>query len=636
MSELAPRHDDEVLSPDHRVPNQPVVPDNQTFDVQEGRRGLNGVEVKLVASVQDAVDLMSWLGERRPVLAVDTETTGLNAWDGRLRLVQIGDGMTGWAIPWELWGGVFIEAMERYDGPIVGHNWAFDARWLTVHTPWKIPWHRCHDTMIMAHVIDPTQLVGLKHLADRFVDRRASAGEALLKQAFHDNGWGWDTVPLDYGPYWQYGALDTVLTARLWEGFRADLKYPDVYDLEMQTRRVCSAMEDRGARIDVDYCTQSFDILSAYVERTKDWFSDTFNGLRVGSNVELVKWFQSLGADIERTTPKGAPAMDKYQLRLLAQQDFPYANMANVVLDVRKADKMRNTYFKNFIDKNVDEVLHCSIRTLGARTGRMSITDPALQTLPKGDALVRKAFIPSDGNVLISADWSQIEMRLMAHFSKDPALAKAFITADQTGGDFFVELGKDIYRDPSFTKSDKRRGLVKNTLYGAAYGAGVQKMAETAGVPFDVMKGVSDAVFSSYPGIKEFQREIEQVAGEREHREGVAYVHTPFGRRLPADSGRAYTLVNYLLQGHAAELLKRALVRLDAAGLGDYLVLPIHDEVIADVPKEDADDAARLILECMEDKTGYLVPLLAEADYPLHSWGQKYEQDHAAQKAIGA
>lgn len=613
---------DETFSPDHRLPQQPVLPDKLVVLEVNERQGLGGVSVNLVSCVDDAVQLLSWLGERRPVLAVDTETTGFNAWAGKLRLVQIGDAMTGWTIPWEQWGGVFLEAMEKYDGQITGHNMAFDARWLTVHTPWKVPWHRTHDTMIMAHVIDPTQAVGLKHLSDRFVDKRASAGEFLLKTAFHDNKWSWDTVPLDFGPYWEYAALDTVLTARLWELFRADQRYPEVYDLEMATRRICSRMEDRGAPIDIEYCKQQYETLNTYVDEMKAWFYKNHK-VRVGSPADLVRWFQEQGAVIERTTGSGKPSMDKYQLRLLANQDFA---LAKVILDVRKADKLANTYFKNFVDKSVDDTLHCSIRTLGARTGRMSITDPALQTLPKGEATVRRAFVPREGEVLISADYAQIEMRLMAHFSQDPALAIAFRNADSTGGDFFVELGRDIYRDPNFTKEDKRRGLVKNTLYGAAYGAGVQKMAETAGVPFDVMKTVSDSVYSSYPGIKRFQKEIEQTAGEREHREGVGYVITPYGRRLPSDSGRTYTLINYLLQGHAAEILKKAIVRLDAAGLGEAMLLPIHDEILASVPRDQADEAKRLIVECMEVVNNeYMVPLFAEADGPLESWGQKYE-----------
>jgi len=229
--------------------------------------------------------------------------------------------------------------------------------------------------------------------------------------------------------------------------------------------------------------------------------------------------------------------------------------------------------------------------------------------------------------VLVSSDWSQIEMRLMAHFSQDPRLAQAFRDADASGGDFFVELGKEIYADASFTKEDKRRGLVKNTLYGAAYGAGVTKMAETAGVHYDIMKQVSDGVFSTYPGIKRFQATVEDLGVRREREEGQGYVTTPFGRRLPCDEGRVYSLVNYLLQGHAAELLKHTLVQLDLAGLGEYMTLPVHDEVIFSIPKEDAKDAMHQIAEVMSITEGYAVSIPADPEGPLERWGEKYRDE---------
>lgn len=610
--------DTELLSGDHRYPNNPVLREDQVRIEVKERAGLNEVQVHLVDSVAEAGELMSWLGERRPVLAVDTETTGFNAWDGDLRLIQIGDAMQGWAIPWHLWGGVFVEAMKKYEGPITFHNAAFDARWLTVHTPFEIPWHRTHDTMIMAHVLDPTQQVGLKPLSNRFVDRRASAGEFLLKEAFAKNKWDWSTVPIDFGPYWEYGALDTVLTARLWEQFRADLRYPEVYELEMGTRRVVSNMEDAGSPIDVQYCSDQYQELTDRVNRAKNWWLETYE-IKVNSAPALVKFFTGLGANIDRKTASGAPSMDKAMLRILAKE-FP---LADHILQIRKAEKLANTYFLNFINKNVDGVLHPSIRTLGARTGRMSMTDPALQTLPKGEPTVRDAFIPREGEVLISADYDQIEMRLMAHFSKDPGLAAAF--ASDT--DFFVGLARQVFGDPTIEKGDKRRDIVKGVAYGKAYGAGVTKMAETAGLRFDVMKPSVDAFDHSYPGVLRFQNEVGNIGQLRERTEGIGYVNTPFGRRLPADEGRTYTLVNYLLQSHAAEILKRALLNLDRAGLGGAMLLPVHDEVIFSIPKDDVEEASRLIKQCMEVTDGsYLVPLTAGVEGPYPRWGEKYRK----------
>ena len=587
------------------------------------------MELHLVNTIDEAWAFKRWVGERRPedVLGFDTETSGLNprAYDAKLRLVQIGDHKTGWAIPWEQWGGAALEIFNQWEGEWCAHNIAFDARWLEIHAGWKVPWHRAHDTMIMAQVCDPLGSGALKPLSIRHVDRRAGAGDALLKEAMSKEGWGWGDIPVDYDAYWAYGALDPVLTCHLYTHFRADREYPRVYELEMAARRVVSQMEDNGAPVDLEYCQRKFNELTNWVEQVKSWGRDEL-GISLGSNLQLIKHFQSLGAEITRTTKSGNPSVDKYQLRMWANDPSSgqVGEFARLLLKMRHADKMSNSYFKNFLNMHSDGILHPSVKTLGARTGRMSITDPALQTLPKGEALVRDAFIPHEGHVLVSSDWSQIEMRLMAHFSQDERLAKAFRDADASGGDFFVELGKDIYNDPNFTKEDKRRGLVKNTLYGAAYGAGVNKMAETAGVPYQTMKAVSDSVFSTYPGIKKFQSAVEDAGVRREREEGQGYVTTPYGRRLPCDEGRVYSLTNYLLQGHAAEMLKNALVQLDLAGLGEYMLLPVHDEVIFSVPKEDAQDLMHTIGEVMSVTEGYAVSIPAEPEGPLDRWGEKY------------
>lgn len=609
------------LYDEHRLPQKSFVPDKVL--VKDRRPGLQDLSLTLVQSVDDAQQLLTWLGERRTALGVDTETSGLDPYNGELRLVQIGDTHGGWAIPWHLWGGVFIEAMSKYTGDLVMHNAAFDVRWLEAHSTWRAPWDRLHDTMIEAHIIDPTQSVALKGLSRRLVDKRADAGEQLLKQAMHDNKWTWATIPIEYDPYWAYGALDPVLTAHLHDIFRADKQYPRVYDLEMATRRVVSKMEQNGSPIDVEYCMQKHETLSQYVERVKDWGKEQF-GKSITSTQQLAAIFTDLGAEITRTTKGGAPSVDKYMLRMLAQQPAPVGSLASIILDMRKADKLAGSYFKNFVEMQIDGILHPSIKTLGARTGRMSMTNPALQTLPKGEATVRDAFIPREGHKIVTCDYAQIEMRLMAHFAQDPKLQSVFNEADASGGDFFVQIGRDIYQDPAMEKSDKRRGLVKNTMYGKAYGAGAAKMAETAGVPLEQMQAVVDAFDSRYPGVRQFQDHVERVGQTRLENEGIPYILTPFGRRLPADHDRAYTLVNYLIQSHAAEVLKDALVQLDHAGYGEFMMLPVHDEVIFSIPEEGCEQALKEIPEIMGAFDDYAVPLRAEADGPLTAWGEKY------------
>jgi DNA polymerase-1 len=603
--------------------------------------GLSDVKLHLVDNVDTAREFIAWLSERRPhnAISIDTETgenpggerkDALSPWHGQLRLVQVGDGMTGWAIPWKEWSGVFYEAMDKFDGPIVCHNIAFEARWFDVHSTWKMPWERAHDTMIMAHIIDPLGSGALKRLASLYVDGRAAAMQETLDTSLATNGWTWGTVPTNFQPYWAYGALDTVLTMRIWEQFWEKCgpgqPYHRAYELEMAARKIVTRMEINGARIDLDYSRKKFDELTSYAESVKDWAKKTYNGVSITSNIQLVRLFESLGAEITSYTPSGQKSADKDQLAFLAiAGNADVKNLADVVLKQRKADKLANTYFANFINDNVNGFVHPSVKTLGARTSRMSIQNPALQTLPKGDATVRTAFIPKDkDHVIITSDLDQVEFRMFASLSKDPNLITLFNRADATGSDPFTEIGREIYGDPTMQRSDKRRNLIKGTVYGRLYGAGVAKQALTAGVAEAQMRQTSDAFDLRFPGMALFQRQIEDAGMRRLKEEGQGYVYTWTGRRLPCDEDRAYTLVNYLIQGGAAEVFKANLIKLDQADLTELLIVPVHDEIVLNAPREDAQEIMKVVKECMTTSEGWDVPLTAGIDGPMETWGDKY------------
>jgi DNA polymerase-1 len=451
-----------------------------------------------------------------------------------------------------------------------------------------------------------------------------------LDEGMAENGWTWGTVPTNYEPYWVYGALDTVLTMRLWEQFYQKCgpqgPYNRAYELEMATRKIVTRMELNGARIDLNYSKKKFDELIQYSDSVKSWASSTYNGVSITSNIQLVKLLEKLGADITETTPSGAKSASKDQLQLLMiDGNADVKNLAENVLKQRKADKLANTYFSNFIEKSIDGLVHPSVKTLGARTSRMSITDPALQTLPKGDDTVRTAFIPrEEGNVIITSDLDQVEFRMFASLSEDQNLISLFHKADATGSDPFTEIGRQVYQDPDMQKSDKRRNLIKGVVYGRLYGAGVAKQALTAGVPEAQMRSVSDSFDANYPGMMQFQKQIENIGMTRLRQEGQGYVKTWTGRRIPCDEERVYTLVNYLIQGGAAEVFKSNLVKLDQADLTDYLIVPVHDEIVLEAPRKDAEEVKQLVRQCMTTTEGWSVPLTADVDGPLENWGQKY------------
>jgi DNA polymerase-1 len=211
----------------------------------------------------------------------------------------------------------------------------------------------------------------------------------------------------------------------------------------------------------------------------------------------------------------------------------------------------------------------------------------------------------------------------MAYFSQDKGLIDAF-----SGGDFFVNLARNIYKDPTFEKSDKRRGIVKSAVYAKLYGGGSAKIASVLKRPEEEIKAVLNGFDAAYPGIKQFMGSVETKVMERLNSEGMAYVNLPHGRRLICDEERVYAAVNMIIQGTAAIIFKDALVRLDNKGYGDYLLVPVHDEVVLSLPESEIADAmveVPKLLQPVTDPKGreFPVPLTADASGPLSRWGEK-------------
>lgn len=581
--------------------------------------------LRVVNTVQDAYDMVAWLSETNPkMLAIDTETTGLNVRDRdfKVRLVQVGTRDTAWVIPFEPWQGLVHELVDKFTGRWAMWNARYDVSALASHGV-MMPWSQIDDCMIACRLAEPNESAALKNAAVRHVASGAAMAQTDLNEAMRKNNWDWATVPIDFEPYVRYAAMDVILTSREWEHevIQKGMASP-VYGLEMETLVICKQMSDRGMRIDYDYCR---DEAAKLRTRTLELADDVANryGVKISSAQELTRFMLERSAPVTDTTASGAPSMAKDQLKkLIAWGEHPeVVDLAEKVLLYRKCDKLAGSYLESFIElADDDHLLHADIQTLAARTGRMSIQRPGLQTLPKPSddpmsTLVRKAVIPrQDGEVLISADWAQIEMRLMAHESGDERLISAFKTADETGGDFFVEMGKIIWSDPGFTKADKRRKTVKNCLYGMAYGAGAAKLAVTAGIPIDEATNVRASILGAFPGLNRAMSKLEREARD------YGSVTTYFGRELHIDDGKSYTGLNSYIQGTAADCMKRALVFAAHAGLDDYMVVPVHDEIVVSVPEDQADDARHELLRAMQiDEFAVSIP--AEASPNLARWG---------------
>jgi DNA polymerase-1 len=328
-----------------------------------------------------------------------------------------------------------------------------------------------------------------------------------------------------------------------------------------------------------------------------------------------------------KQTPKGALSLDEeVLLGLAAHPGSEISQLADAVLRIRKYTKLSSTYLDHFLENHVDGRIHGSINPLGAKTGRMAIQNPPLQTLPRADEgnpaaiAIRNCFVPSEGNRLLMADFDQVELRLMAHFSQDPTMLEVLSGTN----DPFTEFARRIYDDPTLEKKDPRRQLTKNASYAKAYGAGPEKFSATAGVSLEQGRAFLEIFDQTFPGVRRFQTFVQQKAEERMRAVGEAYVMTPAGRRLKCEDDKFYKLVNYLIQGTAADVLKQKLVELDMAGLGEFLILPVHDEVILDVPEDKVAEVAREVEHIMTERHEFAVALPVGVEGPYERWGQKY------------
>lgn len=591
----------------------------------------NDLQINVVNSIDDVLAMRTWLGERRDILGLDIETSGLDAFKpgARVRMVQIGDKKAGWAVPWEGWGGAVMECLDMWEGNIALHNSAFDLKFLQKHAGWNPPWERIHDTMLMAQIMYPGKPAGLKDLTSKYVDPNANVGEKYLKAAFKDNGWDWDTVPIDYPAFCNYSALDPVITVYLWEHLRADKHYPKVFDMEMQVRRICADMEYRGMRLDVDYTVRMENELNEKVDQMKAWSQENW-GINVASNAQLAKFLaDEVGAEFTHFSEKtGAPSVNKAQLaEFMASGDETLKSIVSFVEDLKYKSKLANTYFKNYREMAVDGIIHPSINTLGTATGRMSSSNPNTQNLPSKDYYVRDAFLPRNpGEKIFSIDYSSMELRMMGHYSQDEGLIHAFDLVDNHSQDFFVTIGKSIYNEPDFQKSDPRRKVLKSLIYGLIYGSGVEKMAEITKQPVEIMQEARDKFFEEYPKVPELMDSIGALGDRREQEEGEPYITFPTsGRRVPAEHGASYRLTNYLLQGSSAEVTKNAIINIDQAGLSEYALIPIHDELLFSFPEDSADEMVQTAVEAMSFTDGeFLIPQIAEPSAGVDRWGTLY------------
>jgi DNA polymerase-1 len=576
-------------------------------------------------------------------LALDTETTGLDIYSPnyRLRTVQFGTRDTAYVIHWER-GGYFREAaltVLRCAHKFTIHNAPFDWLVLDEHAgvPLELLAPKTIDTKILAALVDPRQPMeggigtSLKPLCGYYVDPSAPDTQGDLTAVFRSMGLtkatGWRAIPLDHPTYNLYAGLDVILGSRILPILVSELDRlevrPALRQYEHEIARICAVMQRTGMALDRGYTENLNRTLAdeshAYAERAARYGVENVNSTKAIADALF-----GMGEILTEHTSSGAWKVDKAVLLALADMNMQWERLhvrtpnplADAVLRSKRAGKWRSAYASTFLETmDAHGRVHCNINSLAARTGRMSVTGPALQTLPSSDWMIRRCLLADEGHVMVSTDFAAVEMRVLAALA-DIKRMKEAISKGIDLHDFTAEL---VY-GPGFTK--KHRKICKGVGFGTVYGGGPVTIARQTGAPEDDVRYAQGRYHRVYPEIKRTASRWQREAFAT----GMVTVSIT-GRRLPLDRDRTYAVVNYQVQSAARDCLGQSMLQMEEAGLLPYLRLPIHDEVLASVPRGEAEELAREIEKCMTfDLMG--VPIAAEAEIGGCSWGSLYGADY--------
>jgi DNA polymerase-1 len=506
---------------------------------------------------------------------------------------------------------------------------------------------RIEDTMLMDAVLDEQRHHGLKErckdldirFSDEDPDRLKAQVAAWREQQSEQQGRsvGYDEVPLYLMV--PYARQDAFLTRELYRhsctemdeqvgkrGKRNDLH--EIYALELRVLWVIFGLEERGMRVDLDYVWDQINRLTPQLEHIRTTLKHTLGWeINPGSTDEVARALDQLGrADVLWTNPKtGKVNLPEWRLQDLLQ-DPEAGEAVKMVLDYRTHQKMLTSYYETIRDENhLDDtgqaIVRCNVKQIGARTGRMSITEPALQTIPREKGEVRGAFISREGHHLIFADYSQQELRVLAHYMS--GLGQDEMTDIFNDGkiDLHQETAAAIFEVPYKEVTKKQRADGKETNFAIVYGAGIKRIASLHGVDDETAKARLYRLYDRFPGLRKLKRTCEERMREKE------YVVTAFGRRHRERDGKfAYKAVNSLVQGTSADMTKAAMVRIDDAfrheELDAMIVLSIHDEIIVESPEAETKRACEIMQEAMLDMPEIKVPMEVEIK-TADRWSEK-------------
>ncbi|RFF27226.1 MULTISPECIES: DNA polymerase I [unclassified Wenzhouxiangella] len=599
----------------------------------DGPSSGSDLEVETVTTKKQLEALVETL-ESAELIAFDTETTSLEPLDAELVgfsfAVEAGKA---WYVPLAHADQdnefTFDEAIEALRGIIedesrakVGQHLKYD---LNVLERAGIALGGIkHDTMLESYTFHSTATRhDMDSLASRYLGRQTTSYEAVAGKG--KSQVSFDQVPVATAA--EYAGEDAEVTLALHEHLWPRLEQLDgpsrVYrELEIPLIHVLARMERTGVALDADVLAQqSSEIHKRLDELVETAYAEAGREFNLGSPRQLQEiLFEQLGLPVKRKTPKGQPSTAEDVLQELAIDGH---ELPKIILEHRGLAKLKNTYTDRLPERIHPRTgrVHTHYHQAVAATGRLSSTDPNLQNIPirtHEGRRIRKAFIAPQGTVLLAADYSQIELRIMAHLSGDERLLKAF--AD--GEDIHRATAAEVFGLAVDEVGDNQRRAAKAINFGLMYGMSAWGLSRQLELPRSEAQDYIERYFDRYPGVRDFMDDIR----ERARKQG--YVETLFGRRLWADEinsrngqrrqAAERAAINAPMQGTAADIIKRAMIDVDAwiqaEDVPAKLVMQVHDELILEVDKGVLESVREGVVGRMQRAAELKVELLVEAN----------------------
>lgn len=476
-----------------------------------------------------------------------------------------------------------------------------------------------HDTMLQSYVLEVNKPHGLASLALRHLGRSGLNYEDLCGKGVHQIKFN----QVDIAKAAEYACEDADQTLDvhqvLWPQLQADDKLRFIYELEMQSSETLYRIERNGVLIDAPMLArQSGELGTRILQLEAEAYEIAGQPFNLGSPKQLGEiFFDKLGMPVVKKTPSGARSTDEEVLEKLAE-DYP---LPAKLLEHRSLSKLKSTYTDKLAQLALPRTgrVHTHYAQAVAVTGRLSSNDPNLQNIPVRTAegrRVREAFVAPAGSVIASADYSQIELRIMAHLSGDAALLRAFTD----GLDVHRATAAEVFGVEVSQVSSEQRRYAKVINFGLIYGMSSFGLAKNLGIETKAAAAYIDRYFQRYPGVKAYMEET--VLFARDHH----YVETVFGRRLylpeinggngPRKKAAERQAINAPMQGTAADLIKRSMNQvqqvLDEEKRATKMIMQVHDELVFEVPEAEVEWVRTGIPRIMASVAQLKVPLLAE------------------------